>query len=318
MLRVMTKNPTLHRSSVPPLAEAVKGRAAKLSKKMTVEQAFQAISVNCMDQIQANRDAVAHNQDVESLHQMRVGLRRLTSALQLFGDFFRIPDDLRRDLDWLGERLGEARDWDVLSESTLPRVVDGIEDKFQLIGINTVAAVKSAEQHAALSEAVSSRRYKRLIFSFARWVHSGDWRDAMPRKRRKQLASRISEFARDLLSHEQHRLLKRGGKLSAATPKARHKVRIAAKKARYAAEFFQSLLPKTKPYIKSLSHLQDELGRLNDISVADRLLKELTGEHIELQESAALVRGYLAASAANDVKKINGLWKKFSSAKLPH
>ncbi|MDB5775806.1 MAG: hypothetical protein JWP38_1939 [Herbaspirillum sp.] len=314
----MIKRTKLYGSDVPPLPKAVKGRSAKLSRKMTVEQAFQAISDSCMDQIQANKEAVAHDQDIESLHQMRVGLRRLKSALNLFGDYLRTPDDLRQDLDWLGEQLGEARDWDVLSDSTLPRVADAIVDRFQLDGINIAAAVKSAEKHAAVSQAVNSRRYKRLMFSFARWAHSGDWHDTMPPKRRKQLAMRIPKFARDLLLHEQHRLLKRGRKLHDASPAARHKVRIAAKKARYAAEFFQSLLPKTKPYIKSLSRLQDELGRLNDMSVADRLLKDLMNEHAELQESAGAVRVYLAASAENDVKKMKDLWKNFSSLRLPH
>ena len=53
------------------------------------------------------------------------------------------------------------------------------------------------------------------------------------------------------------------------TPEERHRVRIAAKKARYAMEFFQGLYPggRAKRSVQRLSALQDALGWLNDAAV---------------------------------------------------
>ena len=54
----------------------------------------------------------------------------------------------------------------------------------------------------------------------------------------------------------------------------RHELRIAVKKLRYLAEFYQPLFPRkhSKPYLAALKDLQDGLGHLNDIAVASRLI----------------------------------------------
>ncbi|RXZ36573.1 CHAD domain-containing protein [Oxalobacteraceae bacterium CAVE-383] len=304
----------------PPSGQAVKAAPEKLSKRMTVEQAYQEILRNCLNQIQANRDVVANKKDIESLHQMRVGLRRLDSALDLFGDFFSLPKKIRQDLDWLGEQLGAARDWDVLRESTLPYIADAVGDTSRLSRIEAAAAEKSVERHNAVATAVTSAKYARLMQDFNYWLQSCGWRDALPEKTPRPLTARIPDLAHDLLSHAQRRLCKRGKRLPDATPKARHKVRIAAKKARYAAEFFESLLAKkaARRYIKTISGLQDELGRLNDMSVADHLLKDLTRQRADLLESTSFIRGYLAAYTESEAGNIQSLWKKFSQSRLPH
>ena len=60
----------------------------------------------------------------------------------------------------------------------------------------------------------------------------------------------------------------------------RHRLRIALKKLRYATEFFEALYPKkhTKPYLAALKDLQDGLGHLNDVAVAQRLIDSLVVE----------------------------------------
>lgn len=298
---------------------AVKATPLKLSKRMTIEQVFQVIAVNCMAQIQANEAGVAQQHDVESLHQMRVGLRRLRSALGLFKDVLQPPEDLQQELDWLATQLGAARDWDVLAGSTLPAVSEAAPDETLLAEVKLAALGKAHEKHEAASAAVSSSRYTRLILCFTRWVQGCGWRDAMSPQDQSHLTARVRKFARNMLVYDQRRLLKRGRKLHGASPKARHRVRIAAKKTRYATEFFQSLYSskRVRPYVAALSTLQDELGWLNDAAVADRLLKELQDGQAHLEGSAGFIRGYLASRVKNDDKKIRKLWNKFTPMKLP-
>ena len=89
---------------------------------MSVEQVFLAIAGNCLEQVSGNQDGVAGGEDVESVHQMRVGLRRLRSALGMFKSLLALPDALKGELEWLGGALGEARDWDVLAGNTLAQL----------------------------------------------------------------------------------------------------------------------------------------------------------------------------------------------------
>ncbi|CDG84652.1 CYTH and CHAD domain-containing protein [Janthinobacterium agaricidamnosum] len=298
---------------------ALKAAALKLSKRMSVEQVFKAIVFNCLQQIQGNQPGVARGGDVESLHQMRVGLRRLRSALGMFKDLLSLPANLQQELDWLGAELGAARDWDVLAESTLPSLAQEWADGAVLADVRQAALDTTQQKHALASSAVASQRYTRLMLELVRWLQACGWRDGLHNGARKRLKRHVPRFARQTLLQDQRRLLKRGKRLPDATPEVRHRVRIAAKKSRYATEFFASLYPagQVQPYVRELSALQDELGWLNDVAVADRLLRELPDGQPQLQAEAAFVRGYLAARSSADVRKMSKVWKRFSAIKAP-
>ena len=303
----------------PLPSTAVKATQLELSKHMTIEQAFQAIANNCLVQIQANEIGVVKERDVESVHQLRVGLRRLRCALELFRSRLQVPEDMLQELDWLTMELGAARDWDVLAGSTLPGVAEEVPDEAGIAELKLAALVQAKEMHEAAAAAVGSPRYKRLILDLTRWVQDCAWRNAMTPQDQKHLTAPLMKFADNMLEHQQCRLLKRGSKLPGASPQARHKVRIAAKKIRYATEFFQSLYPSKQvhAFVAALSALQDALGWLNDAVVAYRLLKQLQNGQIDLKASAGFVQGYLASRIKNDDKKIRRLWKKFVLMKLP-
>lgn len=288
---------------------------------MTVEQAFQAIASNCLSHVQDNDEGVVHAHDVEGLHQIRVGIRRLRSSLSMFKGLLRLPEELQQDLDLLAKKLGDARDWDVLAGSTLPTLVAEVSDPTLIDGVLKAALSKANEHHVSAAAAVGSPRYARLMLNLARWVQTMGWHDdkAALATTGKPLTQSVMKFANKTLKRDQRRLRVRTAKLRAATPAARHRVRIAAKKTRYAAEFFASLFaPKTvHPYVKALTGLQDELGFLNDAAVADRLLAEMSASQPQLEGSVGFVRGFLAAQTRNVGKAIVKLWSKFARIGRP-
>jgi inorganic triphosphatase YgiF len=303
----------------PVPARAVKAETLVLSRHMNIEKAFQLIATNCMAQIQANEDGVMHRHDPESLHQMRVGIRRLRSAFSLFGSVLQVPDDMREDLNWIATQLGAARDWDVLADSTLSRLADAPMGAAQ-VGVVQYAAQKRAQHlHGEAAAAVASPRYTRLVLRLSQWMHACGWREAPARQASARLHDSVIRFADNMLDQLDRKLRKRGRRLHKATPEARHRARIAAKKARYAAEFFQSLYNgrKLRRYVNALSRLQDELGYLNDAAVADRLLQDLHGKDLNLAGGVGFVRGYLSRSAATDAGVIRKRWKKFNRLSTP-
>jgi triphosphatase len=305
----------------PTLPAAIKAIRLDLKPAMSVEQAFQEIAFNTLAHIQDNADGVAERHDVESLHQMRVGMRRLRSALSMYKRLLRLPADLRQELDWLAAELGDARDWDVLAGSTLPAVAKDLPDPAAIHSVQGAARAKAEEHHVAAAAAVGSPRYTRLMLGVSRWVQAAGWQDdeEMMNQSANRLAQPVTKFARATLKRDQRRLRARADGLGEATPEARHRVRIAAKKTRYAAEFFGSLFsPKrVQPYIKSLTGLQDELGFLNDATVADRLLSDLPAAQPELTADVGFVKGFLVARSRNDDSKIIRLWKRFERIGMP-
>lgn len=327
----MSKAERGYRLAVPQPLQAVKAQPLALDAAMSVEQVFLAIAGNCLEQVSGNQDGVAAGEDVESVHQMRVGLRRLRSALGMFKSLLVLPDALKGELDWLGGALGEARDWDVLAGNTLAQL-DG-EAQADAAALAQAAHAQARLKHQQAAQAVISARYTACMLGVQRWLQARAWRDGCSVRQLRRLDARVSPFARATLRKDQRRLMKRGKRLLHATPQQRHQVRIAAKKTRYATEFFASLFAgrAVKPYVGRLSALQDELGWLNDVQVADRLLQQLpevqAGQADQADQSAqdglrlhaAFVRGYLAARAQAQGAdgRMHKAWRRFKAARLP-
>jgi CHAD domain-containing protein len=271
--------------------------------------------------MRSNVEGVADQHDEESVHQMRVGMRRLHSALSMYKDVLHVPADIQQELDWLAGELGAARDWDVLSGTTLPALAKEVRDPRPVDEVMQAAAETAREHHATAAAAVGSPRYTELMLKMNRWIESTGWRqDPAAPPKADQLDAPVVKFARQIGKRDERRLRKRAANLPTATPEARHRVRIAAKKARYATEFFGSLFaPKTvRPYVKALSGLQDELGYLNDAAVAERLLTEMSTAKPQLESSVSFTKGFLAARVKNEDKKVLKLWRRFEPVARPH
>ena len=303
----------------PSKISAVKATPIQLSTKMSIEEAFQTILKNCLSHIQANEIGVTKEHDIESVHQMRVGLRRLRSALSMFKDIILCPKEIQTEVGWLGKELGAARDWDVLAESTLPKIGKEITEPAILNPVRKATQTKAAENHETAATAVLSSRYTKLILTFYRWVIGAEWRESMTDTQRGMISAPIIRFANKTLLRDQKNLVKRGSCLKGANPETRHRVRIAAKKTRYATEFFQSLYSerRVRPYVKALSRLQDELGALNDLAVATRLLQQLEIARPKIASCAGFVRGYLTCRTTSDDRELDQLWKQFNRMSLP-
>ncbi|MGB7541701.1 MAG: CHAD domain-containing protein, partial [Burkholderiales bacterium] len=106
-------------------ASPAKAKPSAVAEPMTAIEAFVAISFGCLDHLNANRDGTLAGSDVEYLHQMRVGLRRLRSAFSVFSRLLPRPatDPPLAEIRWLSRALGTARDWDVFTAATLDPVL---------------------------------------------------------------------------------------------------------------------------------------------------------------------------------------------------
>lgn len=270
-----------------------------LTKKMHLEEAFQCMGLNCLQQLEANVPGVL-KKCAESLHQMRVGLRRLRSLLDIFSKLAPLPISTHESIDWLTVALGTARDWDVLTNSTLPAIHG--EDLGALVKF---AGERAQSLHQNLVVTLRDRRYTELLLHLNCWFFGRKWRKDSKLPTNSMLASRAKTAMVPFLKKGQRRLRKRILALKKPDEAARHRVRIAAKKARYSAEFFKYLIPRkpVEQYIQTLSELQDKLGHLNDLSVGLHLLAELEQENSSNDITYAL--GYLRGTSEIEKSRLN-------------
>ncbi len=303
----------------PTEVAAHRAAPVALNKQMSVEQAFVEIAGNCIAQIEANAAGVVRR-DSEALHQMRVGMRRLRSAFGLTQGLIDLPAALGTEVEWLASELGAARDWDVLAHGTLDELGQACPAEPHIAQVSQAALDESEQARRLAAEAIGAPRYARLMLSLAQWRSDAGWRTDADGQALARLDARITGFARKALASSHKRLVKRGGQLDGASAEASHRVRIAAKRARYISEFFQSLFDAgaVRSYVRRLSGLQDEFGRLNDMAVADRLLSALQEKQPALGRDADFVRGFLAASAQQGRRDARKSWRKFTPAQVPH
>lgn len=304
---------------VAQVPEPLRASDIELARKCTAGAAFAAIMRGCLAQIEGNAHGVATGDDPEWIHQMRIGVRRMRACLSLARrtlDTARI-EPLRVELRWLAQSLGPARDLDVFVTSTLPDFREAVARgsgaslaaPLAKLAARTASRRKEAREHAR--SAVASPRFVRLVLSVAALAASPDLSGA---PHDDKLARSAREVARPLLRRRHQTLISLGSDLAHAPPEARHAARLAAKKLRYAAEFFASLYPrkKTRAYRKALAILQEELGAWNDAAVAARVAAEITGPQ---SPAAAAFEGWAAARGVSRGEALSEAWTRFVKAR---
>ena len=284
--------------------------------------ALRAIALECLQQIAANAAGLLADDDPEWVHQMRIGTRRLRACLALA--VRHLPraaiEPQMVELKWLAGILGIARDWDVFASETVATfAAQATADPARFPEIRRLRARVAARRNAARAAAraaVRSPRFQQLVLGVGRLCSAPPTAGAAPGgKNADDDPPRVKAFSRKVIERRHRRLVRRASACTPGTPEARHALRIAAKKLRYAAEFFapQPQGKRARGYIQALAGLQDVLGRGNDAVTAARLAALVTlGDD---DPAAAALRDWIAARGAATVPLLAPAWARFAAAR---
>jgi phosphohistidine phosphatase SixA len=253
--------------------------------------AFRIIGFDCLALWQANESGARESDDPEFIHQLRVALRRLRSALRLFSpalpaDFVsRWSDGLKEAADG----LGAARDLDVmLAEVLSPVAESGLADEATQRLIAMAVDRRDREKTAAREQLLAASHGRQMLALAADLY--GLQSDSLVK------SANLTTFARLQLTQLRKRARKRYAAAADLHPDKLHELRVSLKRLRYAIEFLLPLLPEkaTVRYANELAEIQDTLGYINDEAVARSRLKAWAGKDPELRSGAAFVAGWHA------------------------
>jgi inorganic triphosphatase YgiF len=279
------------------VAKVTKAEPVVVRPGMTVAEGFQTIVTACIRHFRLNEPIVIERREAESLHQARVAMRRLRSALTLFRPaiadepFERIRDELR----WFTAELGDARNLDVFLERDLP---DGERERLKR---------KRECAYASVITAMESPRFRLLVLDIVSWAALGEWRQ---KEEAKGPLKRFTDGRIDRL----WKRISHAKKLSAMDDAERHHLRIQAKKLRYALEFTAELHAdqdkKQKKFAKAIEDIQESLGYFHDIIVA-RTVLAVKNWPIDPQQGREEERGHLrdARKSLKRLSKIGPYWR---------
>jgi CHAD domain-containing protein len=239
---------------------------------------------------------------VENLHRHRVAARRSRAFLHAVGGH--VDADWRRSLARplrrLGEATGPVRDLDVLLEHLVPQLKE--LDEADEHGAATLAASLAHSRDVAqarLLEALGDDRYHHLLARLQQ----------PPR-----LSAGVDSIPLDRIARREFRRLAKAITHLGKHPSASglHGLRIALKRARYAAELSAPAGKARRAFLEAAGTLQLLLGEHHDAVVAESLLRSSTV--VDDSTAAAFVAGRIAerqiARRAQVTEQLPAAWRR--------
>lgn len=238
-------------------AEATKADLKKLAldKNMSQPQFMRAVVHNCMLQILPNVSAIAAGStESDHVHQLRVGIRRLRTALKFFNDFSsQLNPEWGPILKQTFGLLGEYRDHELLQIRTQPMLeskgapyVDWSSER-DSIKIKPIDALRAPDFQITLLELIEYTM--------------------SPAKKDKPLnKGNAKQQSIKILESLYKKISKASEKFATLDIEAQHDVRKRLKSLRYISEFVSPMFKKkkTKAFLKYLEPAQEILGEYND------------------------------------------------------
>lgn len=290
-----------------------------LRRGMAAEDALAVILRRCLAHLLANEPAARTGKE-EGVHQMRVALRRLRVALALFRSM--LPEAerswVRGEVKWLASALGHARNWDIVN-GLIGRVRIGLADDRDLAALGRAAGRERRRAYDALRGVLATRRYTQFTLGLMGWIETRAWRQPGALETSILQVSVVGKLADGVLERRYRKARDRARNFDRLGTHGRHRLRIALKKIRYAADSFASIYADkaARRYIRHVETLQDGLGLLNDIAASERLLRNLAQRrptHAMIRADA-LVHGWCAHVAHECEPTLKNGLKRLKKAK---
>ncbi len=253
------------------MSPPARARPVRLPMSAGPAQALAAMLAASLGQVLANASQMAEGfAEPEHLHQLRVGLRRLRSVLQVFGPLAPPTDaGLACALADLFAQLGAQRDRDAMAEWLGPALQAAgapVAVPSAPPPAGTSAQAPPGASDDALTRLLCAPATQRLWLAGLAACQPGSVDPAAPSPRARDLRAALGKPLQHLMRQVQRDAV-RFAELDDA---ARHRLRRRIKRLRYAADSVASLWP-AKAVTRTLNRLQQAqapLGEYNDSVVA--------------------------------------------------
>ena len=219
------------------------------------------------------QNEVVANRDPEPLHQMRVAMRRLRTALRQFAPALELPEAVKdQRIARVARRLGLARDLDVLRAhlegSVLPKLPAAERQQLEPV----LRQLQRERQHtqSQVEKTLRSGSYLNLLAHLQRWQKAPQFTALGHQPLRDWLTEWQAPELVTIFQHPGWAVLEPDGPVEDV-----HDLRKQCKHARYSLENLLSQTgPRCRGWAGRFRGLQDLLGELHDLEVLRRAIND--------------------------------------------
>ncbi|MBA4329670.1 MAG: inorganic triphosphatase [Polaromonas sp.] len=247
---------------------AVGARPPRFPRHATGRELAGAVLAACLDQVLANASDLAGGcTGEEHIHQLRVGLRRLRTALRelepLAGGWGGPWEPALADVF---RALGQQRDRDYR--------IHTLQRQIEAAGGPPLDWEGALDALPGVARSVHSPVFQQALLGLVGFVHAAPGEDTPAPD-----ATSPKKFLRKRLTRLHQQVLARGSQFTELPEAEQHALRKRLKRLRYLAEFALPLFGKRKAsaYLAALKPLQDALGIYHDEVAALQVWQGLSG-----------------------------------------
>ena len=260
----------------------------------------------------AHRAAFMKKRNAESIHHMRVSIRRLRTVINILHlvtadeNFERYNQSLRD----LAHILGQGRDQDIFI-AMLQQIPSSFHHDLDAQEQAVYAIISIRDKfYLQIDAALQAKKLDLLFDNLITIFQSGKYTF-------QPSYSAAADIDKMILDHIHKSVLKRGRKLGDQDFSQRHQLRISLKYLRYALEFLaidRAASTTAKPYRKTIERILSHLGAANDAFTASRIAREsLSYKNAQMQLMAGMIAGWSGRAIQDSEAVLLKSWQKFKS-----
>jgi len=271
---------------------------AKVSKDSALSELAQVAIAKYLQQSISYEEKVLADTDPENLHQMRVGLRRLRTALQVFDKAVKLPKAGREPkVAGVARQLGNLRDLDVISETLRERYGPDLPDTEQQLLVKVLSRLHQQRQktYKGVKKLLKGKQYQAMKQGLKAWTEDPNYGELGQLPATMAVPDLIGPLVSQLWLHPGFLV---GTKMSRGAIKVNtrldvtatdqlisergpdlHSLRKQVKRVRYQLKLVSNLYSNVLDAdIERLSDMQETLGNLQDSTVLEEFISGIIAD----------------------------------------